>query len=116
MVREVTMRVEGLRHRFGQRVALDDISFEVAKGEIVGLVGRNGAGKTTTMRSIMGIVQPMAGTTFWHDHPVGPTDRRQFGYMPEERGLYPQMRLLEQLRYFGELYGSDHQTATDQAH
>jgi ABC-2 type transport system ATP-binding protein len=86
-------------------VAFDDVSLSLRRGEIVGLVGRNGAGKTTLMRSVMGIVQPDRGSITWDEDPVDGTDRLQFGYMPEERGLYAQMRLLDQVGYFARLHG-----------
>jgi len=86
-------------------LALAGVSLDVSEGEIVGLVGRNGAGKTTTMRCVMGIVRPDQGTVSWLGHPVGQADRRRFGYMPEERGLYPQMRILDQVSYFAQLHG-----------
>ena len=101
-----------LRHSFGEVTALDGVSLEVAPGEIVGLVGRNGAGKTTTMRVIMGIVAPDAGTATWSGRLIGESERLRFGYMPEERGLYPQMKLLEQVAYFAELHGIDAEAAT----
>ena len=101
------LEVLDLRHRFGDVVALDGVAFGVGAGEIVGLVGRNGAGKTTTMRSVMGIVRPDRGAVEWSGHPVGEADRLRFGYMPEERGLYPQMRLLDQVAYFARLHGFD---------
>jgi len=78
-------------------IALDGVGFEVGRGEIVGLVGRNGAGKTTTMRSVMGILHPDRGVVNWSGHAIGDGDRPRFGYMPEERGLYPQMQLLDQV-------------------
>ena len=101
------LEVLDLHHRFGDLVALDGVSFGVGAGEIVGLVGRNGAGKTTTMRSVMGILRPDQGAVNWSGHPIGQDDRLRFGYMPEERGLYPQMRLLEQVAYFARLHGFD---------
>jgi ABC-2 type transport system ATP-binding protein len=94
-----------LRHSFGPVHALDRVSFEVADGEIVGLVGRNGAGKTTAMRAVMGILHPDAGEVRWRRHPVGEADRLRFGYMPEERGLYPQMRVQDQVAFFATLHG-----------
>ncbi len=104
-----------LRHSFGEITALDGVSLQVAPGEIVGLVGRNGAGKTTTMRVIIGIVAPDAGTATWSRHLIGEAERLRFGYMPEERGLYPQMKLLEQVAYFAELHGIDADAATKAA-
>jgi ABC-2 type transport system ATP-binding protein len=101
-----------LHHRFGALVALDGVSFAVGQGEIVGLVGRNGAGKTTTMRSIIGILRPDEGAVLWRGHPIGGADRLLFGYMPEERGLYPQMPLLAQVAYFARLHGMERDPAT----
>jgi ABC-2 type transport system ATP-binding protein len=99
------LEVSDLHHRFGELTALDGVSFTVGEGEIVGLVGRNGAGKTTAMRAVMGILEPDQGAVDWEGHRVGETDRLRFGYMPEERGLYPQMRLADQLGYFARLHG-----------
>jgi ABC-2 type transport system ATP-binding protein len=109
------LEISELYQRFGARVAVDKLSLAVDEGEIVGLVGRNGAGKTTTMRAVMGIFEPLAGTIKWSGHRVGLSDRLRFGYMPEERGLYPQMRVLDQVAYFGRLHGLELQTATRQA-
>ncbi|MGD0998430.1 MAG: ATP-binding cassette domain-containing protein [Thermoleophilia bacterium] len=108
---ELKLSVAGLRHRFGDRLAVDGVDFTVAGGEIVGLVGRNGAGKTTTMRAVMGILRPQEAEITWRGHPVDFDDRLRFGYMPEERGLYPQMRVLPQLVYFARLCGLDRATA-----
>ena len=74
-------------------------------GRLVGFVGRNGAGKTTAMRIALGVLQPDAGEVRWKGERVGALGRRRFGYMPEERGLYPRMRVLEQLVYLGRLHG-----------
>jgi len=112
----VTLEISGLHHRFGALTALEEVTFEVGEGEIVGLVGRNGAGKTTVMRSIIGILTPDAGTVGWEGHGVGEADRLRFGYMPEERGLYPQMRIGEQVAYFARLHGLDAAAATHAAH
>ena len=109
------LQISDLHHRFGELVALDGVTFAVGGGEIVGLVGRNGAGKTTTMRSVMGIVHPDRGAVKWSGHDVGQADRLKFGYMPEERGLYPQMRLAEQIAYFARLHGFDAATAAGAA-
>ena len=99
------LEVSDLRHRFGELTALDGVTFAVGRGEIVGLVGRNGAGKTTAMRAVMGILEPDGGSVDWEGHAVGEADRMRFGYMPEERGLYPQMRLADQVGYFARLHG-----------
>ena len=95
-----------LYRRFGDVVALDGVSFEVPEGRIVGFVGRNGAGKTTAMRIALGVLQADSGEVRWHGAPVDTGTRRRFGYMPEERGLYPKMRVLEQLVYLGRLRGT----------
>ncbi len=111
--RSPALSVSGLRKRFGQLVALDGVALSVGPGEIVGLVGRNGAGKTTTMRAVMGILAPDHGTVTWDGQPVGDRARLRFGYMPEERGLYPQMQLLDQVAYFARLHGLDQAAAVD---
>ncbi len=80
------------------------MSFEVRPGRITGFVGANGAGKTTTMRMLMGVLAPTSGSVRWDGREATAADRRRFGYMPEERGLYPRMRLAEQLAYFARLH------------
>ncbi len=95
----------GLRRTFGEVVALDDVSFVVPAGEIVGFVGPNGAGKTTAMRIALGVLTPDAGQVRWRGEPIDARVRRRFGYMPEERGLYPKMRVLDQLVYLARLHG-----------
>jgi ABC-2 type transport system ATP-binding protein len=94
-----------LRRRFGDVVALDGVSFSVAEGEIVGFVGPNGAGKTTAMRIALGVLEPDAGEVRWRGTSVDVAIRRRFGYMPEERGLYQKMRVLDQLVYLARLHG-----------
>ena len=94
-----------LRRRFGDVIALDGVSFEVDEGAVVGFVGPNGAGKTTAMRIALGVLTPDAGEVRWRGRAVDGTARRRFGYIPEERGLYPKMRVLEQLVYLARLHG-----------
>lgn len=91
--------------RFGTRQALDDVSFTIEPGEVFGFVGSNGAGKTTTMRIVLGVLSSDAGEVRWKGRPVDADLRRRIGYMPEERGLYPKMRVGEQLRYLARLHG-----------
>jgi ABC-2 type transport system ATP-binding protein len=91
--------------RFGSVLALEDCSFAVTRGHMLGFLGPNGAGKTTTMRAIFGLVQLDAGEVLWDRSPIRLADRLRFGYMPEERGLYPRMPLRAQLEYFGQLHG-----------
>jgi ABC-2 type transport system ATP-binding protein len=101
----LALEVLDLHHRFGDLVVLDGVTFTVGEGELVGLVGRNGAGKTTTMRAIMGMLRPDAGEVRWQGNPVNEDERLRFGYMPEERGLYAQMRIGDQIAYFARLHG-----------
>jgi ABC-2 type transport system ATP-binding protein len=91
--------------RFGSVQALDDCSLSVAPGRMVGFLGPNGAGKTTTMRAIFGLVDLDAGDLCWCGRRIGPSERLHFGYMPEERGLYPRMSVADQLAYFARLHG-----------
>jgi ABC-2 type transport system ATP-binding protein len=109
------LELTGLRRTFGDLVALDDVSFTVPEGAIVGFVGPNGAGKTTAMRIALGVLTPDAGTVRWRGEPVDPQTRRRFGYMPEERGLYPRMRVLEQLVYLARLHGLARAEARERA-
>ncbi len=99
------LEVKGLRRTYGSLTALDDLSFEVPAGQVVGFLGPNGAGKTTTMRAIFGLTELDAGVVLWNGSPVGQAERRRFGYMPEERGLYPGMLVGEQIEYLGRLHG-----------
>jgi ABC-2 type transport system ATP-binding protein len=109
------LELEGLTRRFGDVVALDDVSFSVPQGAIVGFVGPNGAGKTTAMRIALGLLAPDAGEVRWRGRPVDPEVRRRFGYLPEERGLYPKMRVVDQLVYLSRLHGLGPRDAQGQA-
>ncbi|GAA2186525.1 ATP-binding cassette domain-containing protein [Leucobacter alluvii] len=97
--------IAGVTRSFGERRVLDDVSFTVEGGRMTGFVGGNGAGKTTTMRIILGVLSADAGSVSLDGAPLTPADRARFGYMPEERGLYPKMQVLEQLVYLGRLHG-----------
>jgi ABC-2 type transport system ATP-binding protein len=99
------LEIVGLAKRYGPVVALDGAAFTAHPGRIVGFLGPNGAGKTTTMRCIFGLVRPDAGEVRWLGRSVSPKDRLRFGYMPEQRGLYPRMRVGEQLAYFAAQHG-----------
>ena len=94
-----------LRRHFDDVLALDGVTFDVPEGRIVGFVGPNGSGKTTTMRIALGVLEPDSGAVRWRGRPLDAEARRRFGYMPEERGLYPKMRVVEQLVYFARLHG-----------
>ena len=109
------LAVDGLVRRFGPVVALDHLSFTVPAGRVMGFLGPNGAGKTTTMRAIFGLTDLDGGTVTWNGRPVARADRRRFGYMPEERGLYPNMLVGEQVEYLGRLHGMDAAAAAEAA-
>jgi ABC-2 type transport system ATP-binding protein len=93
--------------QFGPVAALDGCTFAARPGRITGFLGPNGAGKTTAMRSVFGLVELDAGAVRWQGAPITGVERIRFGYMPEERGLYPRMRLREQLMYLGQLCGGN---------
>lgn len=97
------LSIETVSKSFGNHLALNEITFEVPRGRVVGFLGPNGAGKTTTMRAVLGLVEVESGTIAWEGNPIGPRVRRRFGYMPEERGLYPRMRMDEHLEFLSRL-------------
>ncbi|QBR92465.1 ABC transporter ATP-binding protein [Nocardioides euryhalodurans] len=99
------IQTRGLTRRFGEVTAVDDVSFDVPRGLLTGFVGGNGAGKTTTMRMVMGLLGIHGGEVLWDGRAITAADRRRFGYMPEERGLYPKQKIVDQLVYLGELSG-----------
>jgi ABC-2 type transport system ATP-binding protein len=106
------LELKGLSRRYGNIVALDNLSLEVPSGQVVGFLGPNGAGKTTTMRAIFGLTGLDSGSVHWNGMLVNQKLRRRFGYMPEERGLYPGMHVGEQIEYLGRLHGmSSHDAA-----
>ena len=97
--------VEGLRKRFGEVQALDGIGFSVEPGQVFGFLGPNGAGKTTTMRIVLDIFHADEGSVTWDGGAAAQAPRRTWGYLPEDRGLYPRMKVLDQLVFLGSLYG-----------
>ncbi len=109
------LELSSLSKRYGDTQALDELSFEVEPGQMFGFVGPNGAGKTTAMRIVIGVLAPDSGTVSWAGSPLDIEMRRRIGYMPEERGLYPKMRVAEQLTYLAELHGLDSGTAAENA-
>ena len=109
------LELHNLSRRYGDTVALDDVSFTVQAGQIFGFVGPNGAGKTTAMRIVLGVLAPDHGEVRWEGRPVDAEVRARFGYMPEERGLYPKMRVGDQLAYFARLHGASAEDAEDAA-
>ena len=107
------LELRDLARRYGDVVALDGVSFSVEGGQMFGFVGPNGAGKTTTMRIILGVLAADRGEVLFRGAPVDFETRRRFGYMPEERGLYPKMRVRDQLVYLSRLHGHDDPGAAD---
>jgi ABC-2 type transport system ATP-binding protein len=99
------LQLRSLSRRFGPVTALDDMTFAVRPGVLTGFIGANGAGKTTAMRIVVGVLAPDSGEVLWDGAQVGPDQRRCFGYMPEERGLYPKMTVVDQLVFFARLHG-----------
>jgi len=99
------LEVRNLTKRFGSLVAVDQASFEVPEGSIFGLIGRNGAGKTTTIRMMMGIYMPDEGEVNLRGVKVGQDFKNRVGYLPEERGLYKKMKVMDTLNYFAEIKG-----------
>ena len=98
------LEIDGLHKRYGDIVALDGCTFTVQPGRMVGFLGPNGAGKTTTMRAIFGLLRPDAGEVRWMGARVDMAAQARFGYMPEQRGLYPKMKVRDQLVYFARLH------------
>ena len=97
--------LEHVVKQFGDQKAVDGVSLVVEQGEIYGLLGANGAGKTTTMRMVLGVIFPDAGRISYFGAPYGPAQRHDMGYLPEERGLYPKIKVSEQLIYLAQLRG-----------
>src|SRR5579864_3150299 len=107
----MSLNVEHINKWFGQFQAIKDLSMEVKEGALFGFLGPNGAGKTTTMRMILDLLRPDSGQITWKDIPVREVARRSFGYLPEERGLYPRMEVAEQLLFLARLSGLSKQDA-----
>lgn len=107
--------ISSLSRSFGDKLVVDDVTFQVVPGRVTGFVGANGAGKTTSMRMILGVLTPTSGAVLWNGQPISTAQRRRFGYMPEERGLYPRMKIVEQLVFLARLHGIDKPEATRRA-
>jgi ABC-2 type transport system ATP-binding protein len=110
----MSLVVDSIRKRFADVVALDGVSFSVPPGNIFGLLGANGAGKTTSMRIVLDILRADSGRVTWNGTENTALPRRTWGYLPEERGLYPRMLVGEQLRFFAALYGVPDAAARDE--
>ena len=102
----MSLKIENVSKSYGKKQVVNNISFELDKPQVYGLLGTNGAGKTTTIRMILGILKKDSGTITWNNEEV---DRKKvnFGYLPEERGVYPKVKIIDQLKYFAELKGMD---------
>lgn len=101
------LQLTDVTKRYKDFTAVDRLNFTIAKGEIFGLIGQNGAGKTTTFRMILDLQDTTEGTITWDGQPIKKINRDLLGYLPEERGIFPQMKVEEQLYFFGELHGMD---------
>ena len=99
------IQLQSISKYFEEVSAVDHVSFSIEKGDIYGLLGPNGAGKTTAIRMLMGILEPDEGEIIWNGHTISRENRVNFGYLPEERGLYQKQKLKETLQYFGRLRG-----------
>ncbi len=106
------LEFDHLNKAYGSLRALTDLTFSVAAGEIFGFVGSNGDGKTTALSIALGVLAPDSGEVRWRGRPLDLDARRRVGYMPEERGLYPKMKVGEQLVYLARLHGMDAPAAT----
>ena len=100
----MSLTLENLTKRFGNHTAVDELSLDIAKGRVFGLLGRNGAGKSTTIKQILGLIDPTSGTISWNGEKINP-EKLSIGYLPEERGLFVKKTVYEQLMYFGRLEG-----------
>ena len=111
---ENIIQCQGISKRFGEKVALDDVTLDIPEGKIFGLLGPNGAGKTTLIRIINRITIPNSGTVLFKGKPITQEDVEKIGYMPEERGLYRKMKVGEQAVYLAELKGMSARKATSE--
>jgi ABC-2 type transport system ATP-binding protein len=109
------LEIRTLTKHYGAVTALDGATFTAARGRLVGFLGPNGAGKTTTMRCIFGLATPDSGDVRWDGAPIDAATRLRFGYRPEQRGLYPRMRVAEQLAYFAQHHGLSGRAARTKA-
>jgi ABC-2 type transport system ATP-binding protein len=110
------LAAKGITQRFGERLVLDHVDLEVPAGKVIGLLGPNGAGKTTLMRIIFGVLTADDGVVEWDGRLANDGDRRTWGYMPQERGVYRDMRALDFLTFIARLHGLDKATARRRSH
>lgn len=100
----MTLSIQALTKSYGEKKAVNNISLELPQGQVLGLLGRNGAGKTTTIKMMLGMIRPDSGAIYWNGRPFI-KEELSVGYLPEERGLYPKTKIVDQLRYFAMLEG-----------
>lgn len=105
MKQQALIKVANFKMRFGNHEVIKDLSFEVQKGEVFGLLGSNGSGKTTTIRALLGLFKPTAGKLLIDGKKFSPNTNVKIGYLPEERGLYKKEKVGNIMRYFAELKG-----------
>ena len=115
-VNTLSLDVSGISKRFSSATVVDNISFNVAPGEIFGLIGPNGAGKTTTIRMIMDIIKPDGGTIKVLGDSLGEKTKERIGYLPEERGMYKKLSVIQSVEYIALLKGIPRQTAKERTH
>ena len=101
----MALQVKNVTKRFGTYTAVNQLDFTIPEGEMFGLLGTNGAGKTTTFRMIIGLLNPTSGEIIWNGKQINQSMSSLIGYLPEERGLYPKLKVSEQLLYFARLRG-----------
>ncbi|MBC1504924.1 ABC transporter ATP-binding protein [Listeria booriae] len=99
------LQVNNVTKQFGDKLAVDNLHFQINAGEILGLIGQNGAGKTTTFRLILNFLKPNSGEIFWDNKEITKINTDIIGYLPEERGLYPNVTIEDQIIFFAELKG-----------
>ena len=107
----MVLKLENVTKKFGSFTAVDDVSISIPEKEMFGFLGANGAGKTTTFRMILGLLDPSSGTITWDNKPINYTTSHLIGYLPEERGLYPKLKVKEQIVYLARLRGMKKQDA-----
>src|SRR5713226_8931750 len=110
-----TIELNAVRKSYDNFVAVDDLSFNIEEGAVFGLLGPNGAGKTSTIRMMIGITVPDAGQIQMFGEPFARKSLQRVGYLPEERGLYKKMKVIDQLIFLGQLHGLDAVTANSRA-
>ena len=113
----MSLTIDTVTKRFGSYLAVDQLSITIPENEIFGFLGANGAGKTTTFRMILGLLNPSDGTITWNGNKISYEESDKIGYLPEERGLYPKLKVKDQLMYLGRLKGmSKQQVVTEMDH